>query len=762
MSTIFRKFWKKKPKIGNPVVQPAAPGLDEWKALAGDYVAVVNKVQELKAWKDDNTDRLTNALHEVDTAVATPDYTKAADKFDTLRTEVNRVHGEAVTRRKEEQDYHSAHDPVKDKIAEILSPGDDKLPDDLKGERTTFAGTYRSATGLAGTGNFKDALPELNKILGQVDGLLGKVKGQLKAESDYTKLHKVAEPKVAEVRKPKDDGWPSELKTERNDLLKEYTDLDQLTSANKFGEALPELKRIAAQIPPLLVKMKQWEDAKNQYLDAKTKLENGDLKKVPGKAPKGLETEFGAVATAKSKLPADPKTVAEYNAGHAAVGELATKVQEYLAAVARQKSDCDKEYGKIARIYKEAKAVPELSEDLEKLIKAMDLAFQAVCNQYKTGKNYAEATELLPALQEKSQAVITAAIKAGLQSKPEISGEQDARATTKLEAMGKAEKEKVQKLLDEAPTEKHRQNLRKAIASGHAADEIETFAARIKDKDEKWLQDNLHLTSNSTGRGIQQQFHMSCQATVVQALKAELDPIYALKLHDENPDVSELAGSDSISMAREQKEMLESTPTEEVDQSEQAKVKNRLDTAPEGDVNEFNRILALATTNWEKNKLLRVIANPNNYTPVAVEQYFNTQVKGKGPMAGVAVHKTDKTSIGMGRVSLDLYKKTKDVTGLDFERTELNDTNRAAAVDETAQALKLGRPVPLSVGGPDGVPKHFVLAVAIHDGPPKTFFIHDPADGTTVTRTEAQLKGSDMKLPSGWSKLTAYVKPTPA
>jgi len=50
----------------------------------------------------------------------------------------------------------------------------------------------------------------------------------------------------------------------------------------------------------------------------------------------------------------------------------------------------------------------------------------------------------------------------------------------------------------------------------------------------------------------------------------------------------------------------------------------------------------------------------------------------------------------------------------------------------------------------------------VHPGPPKTFFIHDPASGTTVARTEAQMKNNQLDLPSGWNRLNQYEKPSDA
>ena len=89
-----------------------------------------------------------------------------------------------------------------------------------------------------------------------------------------------------------------------------------------------------------------------------------------------------------------------------------------------------------------------------------------------------------------------------------------------------------------------------------------------------------------------------------------------------------------------------------------------------------------------------------------------------------------------------------------------NQAEREAAVDDIAAKVADGLPVPLSVGGSQDQLAHYVLAVAVDDGPPRSFYIHDPGTGETVVRTEKQLKSNQMGLPSGWDFLNKYEKPT--
>jgi hypothetical protein len=497
-----------------------------------------------------------------------------------------------------------------------------------------------------------------------------------------------------------------------------------------------------------------WDALDADYKETQTKL--ADLKTWEWSAEPALKQRMNVIEqavkdgdfkTAKDNLPALKSDVA---AAH---------------PKAKAKKDCLVEYNKVVDVYEESNNVPELNPTLKGLIEAKDKAYSLFLREYKAGR-YDKATPLLANVKRTSEAVMSGAMSAAVESRPEISPEQEERARGKLAilyAKSPKDHQEVEALLAKAPTKRHKQNLQKAIAAGHSAAEIKAFNDKIKGKDEKWLQDNLHITASSTGTGVQQQWVMSCQATTAQAVKAELDPIYALKLHEENPEISQLAPSDTIPMATEQKEWLESAPDEEVNDTYLGKVNTRASTETPEVVAAFQKLLDDAQSNWEKNQLLEVMGRPQNYSPEAITNYYNSDIKDKGPRGGEAVHKTVLNSPShRGRRGVDLLNKNKDVTGLKYETKMVDSSTREAAVDDIANELALGRPVPLSVGENDGELRHYVLAVSVHAGPPKTFFIHDPARGTTVARTEEQMKTNKLDLPSGWTRLNKYEKPSPA
>jgi hypothetical protein len=141
----------------------------------------------------------------------------------------------------------------------------------------------------------------------------------------------------------------------------------------------------------------------------------------------------------------------------------------------------------------------------------------------------------------------------------ELGKAQEDRADKLLAAMSKDDQAKVGALLEKAKPEE-KKYLQKALASNHSAAELDSFYKQIAGKDKAWMDVNLHVVGDSTGKGIKQQWECSCGPTTIQAMKGELDPIYALKLRTENPHLTEAKDSDATAlnpnMAGEQKSIL--------------------------------------------------------------------------------------------------------------------------------------------------------------------------------------------------------------
>jgi len=137
---------------------------------------------------------------------------------------------------------------------------------------------------------------------------------------------------------------------------------------------------------------------------------------------------------------------------------------------------------------------------------------------------------------------------------------QQKRADKALGDMSDDDKKKVQQVMDSASPDA-KKYLTKVLSSKHSAAEIEEFSKKIAGKDQKWLDENLHLVGLPDGKGIKQQWADSCVPTTMEAMKGELDPMYALKLHEDNPDVTAADEHDgkkkNPNMGQEQKTDLE-------------------------------------------------------------------------------------------------------------------------------------------------------------------------------------------------------------
>ena len=287
-------------------------------------------------------------------------------------------------------------------------------------------------------------------------------------------------------------------------------------------------------------------------------------------------------------------------------------------------------------------------------------------------------------------------------AKPVLGSTQSGQADARLKKLPEKDRKRYEAVVSTAKSDSERGYLTKALASNHSIDEIEAFAKKIQGKDEKWQQDNLKLTSNSSGKGVKQQWSHSCNATTVQAVQAELDPIYALKLHEENPDVTSANDSDGTKanpkLAAEQKKMLEST--------------------------------------------------------------YNGGVKGAVGYAGKAVAR-DKSAQGVGRWADDLLNARSDTTGLTYS-TKMLDPKTYSIDKATAdldKALAKGQPVPIVIGdGKAAATAHYVLVTQLEVGPPKKYTIHDPGAGVTVTRSGEDLTKGKINL-SGWNQIASIEIP---
>ena len=275
---------------------------------------------------------------------------------------------------------------------------------------------------------------------------------------------------------------------------------------------------------------------------------------------------------------------------------------------------------------------------------------------------------------------------------------QASRAELKYKALSPDDKKAFDQAIAKAKSESEKAYLKKALAAGRSQAEIAAFADRIRGKDAAWMQDNLKLTGSTKGTGVQQQFSHSCNATTLQALKGELDPVYALQVHDQNPNLAELDEHDPTrfnpNLAAEQKAVLESKYTGKLGTMRGGVADARAGTAGKG--------------RWLDDKL-------NDLTP-ETGIHYDTQMIGK-------------------------------------------DVAQQQAVANIDAAVRQGAPVPIVVGSKPGETAHYVLVTGASDTLPTTYTIHDPWSGTTMTRTRAQMENNQLDI-LGMNHLAAVEQPS--
>jgi len=279
-----------------------------------------------------------------------------------------------------------------------------------------------------------------------------------------------------------------------------------------------------------------------------------------------------------------------------------------------------------------------------------------------------------------------------------LASHQAARVKTKYSALSSRDKDRFDALLLRAGSDSKQRYLYKALAAGHTVAEIGTFAGKIRGKNAAWMQNNLRLTSSTTGTGVQQQWSHSCNITTVQAVQGEMDPIYALRIHEQNPNFGVVDEADATKrnpkLAAEQKAGLESV-------------------------------------------------------------YGGTKF---GAHSGVAAARG--AAGGAGRWADDLLNSMSEVTGLTYSTKLVGpDTTPAQARASIDTALSKGMPVPIVIGNGAGQYTHYVLVTGKVDKPTKKYTIHDPWSGKTVTRTEAQMKNGTLNIANS-NQITAIEDPS--
>jgi hypothetical protein len=275
------------------------------------------------------------------------------------------------------------------------------------------------------------------------------------------------------------------------------------------------------------------------------------------------------------------------------------------------------------------------------------------------------------------------------------------RAIAKYKALESNDKDTFRKLLEQATVLKEQRYLYKALAAGHDMVAISAFAAKIRGKGDAWLQNNLHLTEDTKGKGIKQQWSHTCNITTVQAVMGEMDPIFSMRLHEENPD---------------------------------------LGTVDEADATKINPKLAAMQKGGLESK------------------YTGTKF---GEHAGVAAPRANIPA-GGGRWADDKLNAISGVTGIKYTTRLVGpDISLGTALSAINSGVESGMPVPIVIGNGPKQYTHYVLVTRKIEGKPVKYMIHDPWAGETYTRSYKELKEGKLNI-AGSNQITAIEDPSAA
>jgi hypothetical protein len=244
----------------------------------------------------------------------------------------------------------------------------------------------------------------------------------------------------------------------------------------------------------------------------------------------------------------------------------------------------------------------------------------------------------------------------------------------------------------------------KAVAAGSSMADVTWLAGQITGKDDNWLIDNLTLGDpRAAGNGVNQQWSMSCNASMTITLRGNYDPVFALRTRQADPNINAVnpnAGpSAAPHLAAQEQTMLQSP-------------------------------------------------------------YAGSSHPGAQGFGGVATARNQAG--GVGRWADDLLNKQSGATGMTYATTM--DPSGAQAVTLLDNGLGQGMQVPCVIGNSPGAYTHYVLAMtrrAAAAGGGHDYQFHNTWDGGTSWQTGAQITGQTMTLALG-TMITAVEVPTAA
>jgi hypothetical protein len=654
---------------------------NDWQVRQGKFDAAVRQVEELEGWGDTKAAPLRGLVDGIRTQVNERKYAPACTTLDQLLPKLKPIYDDYLKQKEAKPKYEQVLAEQSARLDPLKAAERPSQPMTAKaGEADT---ALQAARGKADAKDFVGGLEQMKAVKTAIDALdkLAKDPQRTKFLTDRKAVDEVVNAPADVVFKTLEADW--------NAILQLREQSDPMADSGDYAGANKLLADLKTKVTAYQKKVEELKKKKKAYDDALAAVQSRltaasvceqqystlnpmqlDMTAVQGQMEAAAQAEdFDKAAQLLKDL------TTKLDAFEAAKKEVDKQKQEYEAALnalaprlaevaKRQKSNLAPKGDEITKTQQAAAASAQSGEYVKALEQTKDLATKI--------DNYLAEPAILGTAQNE-------------------------RANALLKKMSADDQKAVQKVVDEAKSEPEKQFILKGLAAGHSVAELKEFARKIQGKDSAWLRDNLSLTSSSTGTGVKQQWSMSCNATTVQAVKGQMDPLYALKLHEESPKLDQADDLDATKtnpkLAEEQKKMLTS----------------QYKGGKGGDAQARKSGVA-ADGRWADDLL-------NNNSDVTGVTY-STKTIGAGTTVDDAIKSIDA-------------------------------------------GTSKGQPVPIVIGdGGANSTAHYVLVTGQDPGPPKRYTIHDPDSGKTEVRTEAQIKSGAINMGGGWNQIGAYEDPS--
>jgi hypothetical protein len=523
---------------------------NDWTPRQAKFDTAVHQVEELETWGDAKAPPLRGLVDGIRAQVNDRRYAPACVTLDQLLPKLKPIYDDYLKQKAAKPKYEQMLAEQSARLDPLKAAERPSQPMTAKaGEADT---AVQQAKGKADTKDFVGGLDQMKAVKTAVDALdkLAKDPQRAKFLADSKAVEQLVTAPVDVTFKTLEADWNAILQLR-----------EQSSTTGDAGDYAGANKMIADFKTKYTAYKKKYDELKKQkqaYDDALKAIQPRLTKSSVCQYPKLQQMQMD-MAAVQGQMEAAAQSENFVEASQH-LKDLSIKLDAYdkaIAEIEQQKKEYEAAASALATKVNDAlkKQFLSLSAQIAELKKLQaDMAAAA------QGSDYDKALQLTKDLGAKIDAYNALAAK---QVEPAILGSaQNDRADAVLKKMSATDQEEVKKLTDGAKSEPEKQFLLKGVAAGHSVKELQDFAKKIQGKDAKWMQDNLSLTGSSTGTGVKQQWHDSCNATTVEAVKGQMDPLYALKMHEENASLDQADNADgkklNPKLAAEQKALLES------------------------------------------------------------------------------------------------------------------------------------------------------------------------------------------------------------